>query len=97
MTVLHKNISSVLSEHFDFSELPDTEAQKTKTEMHELLLQNTLLRVLENADDTARDDFNSFLEINSDPMIIMNYMNDHLPDFKNTLDQELQFLINQEV
>lgn len=87
-------LDEIVAQTFDFSGYPESEHQQLISETSEMLMEASLMKALEESDESTQDAFNAFVETEPDQENLMGYILKTFPNFQSLLIAEIQALKN---
>lgn len=91
MNTEKKNIDQILEESFSFDGSV-VEIIETKNKIKETLLENTFIRLMEEADDEKSANFEVFISEEKTPAELTTYLQENFPQFYEILFEEVELL-----
>lgn len=85
-------LDEIVEKTFDFSSYPTEEHQQMIQETSGMLMEASLMKTLEDSDESQQESFNSFVDTNPNQESMMKYILDNFPNFQTVLMQEIQNL-----
>lgn len=85
-------LDEIVEKTFDFSGYPEDQHQTMIQETSGMLMESSLMKVLEASDESQQESFNSFVDTNPDQESMMKYILDNFPNFQMVLVEEIQGL-----
>ena len=83
-------LDQIIKESFDFSAYSDDEKAKLINETAGIIMETTMLRMLDEADQTTQEKFNTFLETDPDEKLMSKFIADNFPNFGKIIIEEIK-------
>jgi hypothetical protein len=94
MDMTQTNTLTPIEKALGFAELSEKEQQEVLVELNELIFKGTMIRVMEQMDESVKDEFHALIDSNASQDEIIDFIEANVPDSDALVQETVTDLTN---